>query len=160
MSEKLLTQDEVNEIIKDRLAREKRKHREEVEQLKARIAELEGGALETETEADEEELEEPEQGEVEEPEEEGEESTPEEEGEEEQAEYKAKYIEVIKQIKLLDAGFTFEQLERYAPYITGENEEEIERQSLELAEEVESKRTRTYADPSSRRRVGVYNPFE
>ncbi|UOQ48128.1 hypothetical protein MUN88_19105 [Gracilibacillus caseinilyticus] len=149
MSEEvLLNQEEVNEVVKKRLDREKRKYREEVEALKARIAELEGEGNPEEEETPEEEPEA------------SDEQT--EDKNDEQAEYKAKYLNALKQAKLLDAGFSFDQISKYEQYVTGESSEEIERQALELSQEVQSHNTsgKGYADPGATEKKGVWNPFQ
>ncbi len=140
-----LTQEKVNEIVQERLKREKAKHEKEVEQLKARIAELEGGAPEEVTEEVEEHT-------AEEPQEQTELS------EEEQEEYKQRYFTALKQKALLDAGFTVDQLDRYTSYVKGDTPEEIERNAYELSQEITG--GVSSVDPSSKPKTNEeWNPF-
>lgn len=115
MSEKTFTQNEVDEIVQERLRRFKRQLERELEETRAEIS------------AD----------------------TP---------DYKKQYFDNLRKIKLIDAGMTYDQAERYVKYIDGATEKEIEAQAIELAADVLTKKERTYADPSGKRK-GIWNPF-
>ncbi|UOQ86199.1 hypothetical protein [Gracilibacillus salinarum] len=141
-----LTQDKVNEIVRDRLKRERLKHEKEVEQLKGRIAELTQELEDGQSEPTQEPAKEPEPQQEPEP------------SDEEQEEYKRKYFDALKQKALIDAGFTHEQLDRYTPYLSGDTREDIERSALELSEEVSG--GRSYVDPVGKSKVSkAWNPF-
>lgn len=119
---KLFTQEDVERIIKERLARERRKAEEKAEQAR-KEAELK--ALE------------------------------------EQQKYKELYetllqdlqaekqhaLQVKKEALLAQAGYTQEQIERYAKYLEGETEEELQTALETLKQDVPPKGT-TYVDPT------------
>jgi hypothetical protein len=115
--EKLFTQEEINEIIQDRLARAKRKHEEELEKIREELPE---GARD----------------------------------------YKKEYHENLRKIKLIDVGFSFNEADRYAKYITAEEPEQIEQEANLLAEDVlpGKKQQQDYADPGQKK--SVWNPFK
>ena len=115
------TQSDVDRIVKERLERERRKRKEALEKERQ---EAEKKRLEEQQQY--KELYEKLQAEI--------------------AEKEAKAIEAIKRALMAQAGYTEEQINRYAKYVTGNNEDEI-KESLEgLKADIPPKPA--YVDPS------------
>lgn len=67
---------------------------------------------------------------------------------------KAEYIEKMKKVALIEAGFSVDEAGDYIKFIKGDDEEEIERQALDLIADVKQHVT-TSAKPNN----GTWKPF-
>lgn len=140
-----ISQEDIDRIVKERLTRQKEGYEKEIEQLQVRITQLEG--------------EKGEQPSAEHPQRAEEGTLQLKEEDKEQAEYKAKYLGALKEKALLNAGINPEDIEKYFSYVPGEDAEAIEQSATELAKELQQKPS--YADPSGakQKRGSSWNPF-
>lgn len=67
---------------------------------------------------------------------------------------KSEYIEKMKKVALIEAGFSINEAGDYIKFIKADDEDEIERQALELVEDVKRHMT-TSAKPNN----GTWKPF-
>jgi hypothetical protein len=85
-------------------------------------------------------------------------------------ELKAEQLDLVKQIKLYEAGVDFDNMDELLPIIKGESEEEIEQLVKAIAPDIHQKYLRDgfkdkqkqetpFADPSGSRKRSVWNPF-
>lgn len=67
---------------------------------------------------------------------------------------KAEYIEKMKKVALIEAGFSIEEAGDYIKFIKADDGDEIERQALELVEDVKQ-----HATTSKKPNNGTWKPF-
>lgn len=67
---------------------------------------------------------------------------------------KAEYIEKMKKVALIEAGFSVDEAGDYIKFIKADNEDEIERQALELVEDVKQ-----HITTSKKQNNGTWKPF-
>lgn len=134
MEEKTYTQAELNEMMKAEL----KKVREEYEQKRKEIIAEVGGEIDgIDYKAEIEKL------------------------RTETEELQKRGIAARKQTALLLAGYSSEQVARYAEFVTGETDEEIKASIEGIKRDIPPKRSMQGADPSNDRKKskGIWNPF-
>lgn len=132
-ADKTFTQAELEAIVKDRLDRAKRKADEKAEEARKeaeRTALAEQGKYKEMYEALQKDL----------------------------ADKEVKLVEAKKETMLIEAGYTKDQVERYAKFLTGNTEEELETALTQLKEDIPPKQANNYVDPATKGNGGKVDP--
>lgn len=72
-------------------------------------------------------------------------------------EQRAEYLTKLKHVKLAQAGVSISDVERYAQYVTAEDEAEIEQQAQTIAEDVVKDKDKQTNRTTNN---GVWKPFD